>query len=46
MQAWMAAKDKDPMEGVAKKIRRGETLSFPDLKYWVSYNFFAFEESD
>ena len=34
------------MVGVAKKIRRGETLSFKDLKYWVSYNFFAFEDSD
>ena len=36
----------DPMEIVARKIRRGETLYLKDLKYWVAYNFLAFQKED
>jgi hypothetical protein len=36
----------DPMEIVARKIRRDETLYLKDLKYWVSYNFLALSLDD
>jgi len=36
----------DPMEIVARKIRREEPLYLKDLKYWVSYNFLVFSEAD
>lgn len=35
-------KNMDPMEIVARKIRREETLYLKDLKYWVAYNFLVF----
>ena len=36
----------DPMEIVARKIRRDEKLYLKDLKYWVAYNFLVFSEPD
>ncbi len=36
----------DPMEVVARKIKRGETLLLRDYKYWVNYNFLVFSEPE
>lgn len=36
----------DPMEIVARKIRREEPLYLKDLKYWVAYNFLVFSPAD
>ena len=37
---------KDPMERLAKKIKRGESLWLQDLRIWVGYNFLVFSEEE
>lgn len=34
------------METLARKIKREETLSLTDYKYWIAYNFLALSEQD
>ena len=36
----------DPMEILAQKIRKDETLYLKDLKHWVNYNFLVFDEEE
>ena len=36
----------DPMEKLARKIKRDEKLFLRDLKIWVGYNFLVFKEDE
>ena len=36
----------DPMERLARKIRKDETLWLSDLKVWIGYNFLVFNDEE
>jgi len=37
---------KDPMERLAAKIKKDETLLLRDLKVWIGYNFLVFNSEE